>query len=569
MEHEEQAHGDPSMGESEQEAAKAAGWYMWPVGEKGAAAIKSFVKDRSVDVSNAFRKLSAKMEDLDREVFDKGFDYMALRISKPTEPSIEQVQRAEPPLNMKGRVVFFSMSGCEDCRAVRSLLRKKGLPYIEINVDVYPHRKLELEERTGTSSLPQVFFNEAFIGGIDELKAMEASRELDEKLKQVFEHECPSTGPQPPVPGEENDSLTGNKDNLADMAEKLKEKVQIKDRLYKIHWFTRCFVGSEAVGILAENENCSKEEGVELGKKLVSKLFFQPVLSESTFEDDNQLCRFLEHDPVVMTYCFNFEEKLLMYEPKPMKEIEVSFRKVTQAIFEQYVSEDGKHVDYERISKSAEFKRYLSITHQLQRINLLGLTREEKLAFFINLYNAMAIHAVIALGHPDGPLDRRKFFGDFQYLIGGCPYSLSAIENGVLRANQRPPYSLLKAFGPMDNRLKVSLQEPTPLIHFALSCATKSSPGVNSYTSANIDAELRFAARSFFREGGITIDMETRTVMLNQIMNWYSVDFGNSELEKLKWVVDYLEPVKAEDLMQLMEGEFKVVYEPYDWSPNF
>ncbi|MCO5608180.1 hypothetical protein L7F22_062386 [Adiantum nelumboides] len=458
MEQEGQSQADTSMAEKEQEAAKAAGWYMWPVGEKGAAVIKSFVKERSVDVSNAFRKLSAKMEDLDREVLDKGFDYMALHISKPTEPtepSVEQVQRVDPPLNMKGRIFFFSMSGCEDSRAVRSLLRKKGLPYIEINVDVYPHRKLELEERTGTSLLPQVFFNDVFIGGIDELKAMEASRELDEKLKPVFEHECPATAPQPPLLGEERDSTTSNKDNLADMVESLKEKVQIKDRLHKMHWFTRCFIGSEAVGVLAENENCSSEEAVELGRKLVSKFFFQHVLSENDFEDESHLYRFLEHDPVVMTYCYNFEGRLNLCEPKSLTEIEGSLRKVTQAIFEQFVSEDGRHVDFEGISKSAEFKRYLSIVHQLQRISFFGSTREERLAFFINLYNAMVIHAVMALGHPDGPLDRRKFFGDFQYLVGGSPYSLSAIENGVLRANQRPPYSLIKAFGPKDNRLKV------------------------------------------------------------------------------------------------------------------
>eukprot|EP00250_Pteridium_aquilinum_P013003 c21072_g1_i1 orf=629-2344(-) len=548
------------------------GAWMWPMGEKGSAALKNFVKDRGADVSNALRILSAKMEDLDREVFDKGFDYMQvqLHIKSVEEPCMQQraPQSVDPPLKIKGRIMFFSMSGCEDCRAVRHLLRKKGLPFVEINVDVYPHRKLELEERTGTSSLPQVFFNESFVGGIDELKAMEASRELDERLKQVFENECPATAPLLPVPGEEYDSLLGKKDDLVEVAQRLKEKVQIKDRLHRMQWFTRCFLGSEAVGILAENENCSREEAVDIGRKLEGKFFFQHVLRENKFEDENYMYRFLEHDPVVMTYCLNFEGKINELEPKTAKEMEDSLRKVTQAIFEQYVSEDGKHVDYQRISSSTEFKRFLNIAHQLQRIDVVKASREEKLAFFINLYNAMAVHAVIAFGHPDGPLNRRKFFGDFQYLIGGCLYSLSAIENGVLRANQRPPYSLIKAFGPKDNRLKVSLLEQTPLVHFALSCAAKSSPAVNCYTSSNIDAELRFAARSFFRDGGIVIDMETRTVTLSQIMKWYSVDFGNSELEVLKWIVDYLEPAKAEDLIQLLEGEFKIVYEPYNWSPN-
>lgn len=83
------------------------------------------------------------------------------------------------------------------------------------------------------------------------------------------------------------------------------------------------------------------------------------------------------------------------------------------------------------------------------------MSREEKLAFFINLYNMMAIHAILVWGHPVGPLERRKLFGDFKYVIGGCTYSLSAIENGILRGNQRPPYNLMKPFSAKDKRAKV------------------------------------------------------------------------------------------------------------------
>jgi len=86
----------------------------------------------------------------------------------------------------------------------------------------------------------------------------------------------------------------------------------------------------------------------------------------------------------------------------------------------------------------------------------LDLSREEKLAFFINLYNMMTIHAISILGHPDGALERRKLFGEFKYVIGGSTYSLSAIQNGILRGNQRPPYNLKKPFGAKDKRLKVS-----------------------------------------------------------------------------------------------------------------
>lgn len=94
------------------------------------------------------------------------------------------------------------------------------------------------------------------------------------------------------------------------------------------------------------------------------------------------------------------------------------------------------------------------MAQDLQRTDLSELSPDEKLAFFLNLYNAMVIHAVIRVGHPESIMDRR-FFSDFQYVVGGHPYSLSTIHNGILRNNRRPPYSLVKPFGSEDKRLEV------------------------------------------------------------------------------------------------------------------
>lgn len=107
------------------------------------------------------------------------------------------------------------------------------------------------------------------------------------------------------------------------------------------------------------------------------------------------------------------------------------------------------------VTDTASFLRYLRIIEELQRVEMQDMSREEKLAFFINLYNMMAIHAILVWGHPVGPLERRKMFGDFKYVIAGCTYSLSAIQNGILRGNQRPPYNLMKPFSAKDKRAKV------------------------------------------------------------------------------------------------------------------
>lgn len=96
------------------------------------------------------------------------------------------------------------------------------------------------------------------------------------------------------------------------------------------------------------------------------------------------------------------------------------------------------------------------------------MSREDKLAFFINLHNMMAIHAILVCGHPNGALDRRKIFGDFKYVIGGDTYSLSSIQNGILRGNQRPPYNLMKPFGANDKRSRVSYSFHVFLMHSIL-----------------------------------------------------------------------------------------------------
>lgn len=96
------------------------------------------------------------------------------------------------------------------------------------------------------------------------------------------------------------------------------------------------------------------------------------------------------------------------------------------------------------------------MVQNLQRVDLFALLPDEKLAFFLNLYNAMVIHAVIMRGYPKGMIERKSFVSDIQYVVGGSSYSLNAIRNGILRSNQRAPYALVKPFSAGDNRLQVN-----------------------------------------------------------------------------------------------------------------
>lgn len=579
--------------------------YAWP--EK-AVAVKNFVKEKSaVAVSSLLRRLSGKSndgqdgpdEEHENNIGNREKKEVSVspRESAACESSPKTVERygwnplsligisreadAEnknehagnetvitEPLPMKGHIILYTRLGCQDCKEARVFLHKKRLRYVEINIDVYPGRKLELEKIAGSSAVPRLFFNEVLIGGMSELKSLDESGKLEEKIEYVISEVPSFEAPLPPLSGEDDLSSSGSIDELALIARKMKENIVVKDRFYKMRRFTNSFLGSEAVDFLSEDQYLEREEAVEFGRKLASKLFFQHVLDENVFEDGNHLYRFLDDDPLV-SQCQNIPRGVIEAKPKPIIEISSRLRFLFCAILEAYTSEDRRHVDYRSIHGSEEFARYLRIIEELQRVELHDMPREEKLSFFINLYNMMAIHAILVWGHPSGPLERRKLFGDFKYVIGGCTYSLSAIYNGILRSNQRPPYNLTKPFGIKDKRIKMILPYPEPLVHFALVNGTRSGPALRCYSPGDIDKQLTAAAHDFLRSGGLIVDLDAKTVYVSKIFRWYSSDFGKNEVEMLKHGANYLEPEQSQTLLELLSStQLKLLYQPYDWGLN-
>ncbi|XP_027938594.1 uncharacterized protein LOC114193094 [Vigna unguiculata] len=564
--------------------------------------LRDFVKEKSIiAVSMVLRRLSVKRDEYTvvksddmgkdpsylsresdtKEVPEKTVEktiWNPLNYIKTSSVDAENrtVSREEPinegpslPIPMKGRIILYTRLGCPECKEVRKFLYMKRLRYVEINIDVFPSRKMELEKNSGSTSIPKVFFNGILIGGLSTLKSLSESGKLNEKIDYLI-NEAPSFEcPVPPLSGEDDVSSRGALDEMALIVRKMKECIVVKDRFCKMRRFTNCFVASDAVDFLSEDQLLERKEAVEFARKLASKLFFQHVFDENLFEDGNHLYRFLDDDPTVASFCYNIPRGIITVKPKPMTEVASRLRLLSYAMFEAYASEDGRHVDYRSMHGSEEFARYLRIIEELQRGEVCDLSREEKLAFFINLYNMMTIHAILVWGHPSGALERRKLFEDFQYVIGGFTYSLSAIQNGILRANQRQPYTLMKPFGAKDKRLRVALPFPESLIHFALVYGTRSGPSLRCYSPGDIDRELMDAARNFLRNGGLSIDFTAKVAHATKILKWFSVDFGRNEAEVLKHVSSYLHPADSELLLDLLAtSELKVIYQPYDWGLN-
>jgi len=81
------------------------------------------------------------------------------------------------------QVTLYTTSWCPYCTAAKSLLKKKGIAFEEIDVDGKPELRKAMTERAGgRTSVPQIFIGATHVGGSDDLHALDARGELDKLL---------------------------------------------------------------------------------------------------------------------------------------------------------------------------------------------------------------------------------------------------------------------------------------------------------------------------------------------------------------------------------------------------
>lgn len=81
------------------------------------------------------------------------------------------------------KVVVYSSAYCGFCLRAKALLEKKGVEFTEIMVDEEPAKRMEMEERSGRSSVPQIFIDDFHVGGFDDMVELDMDDELDPRLK--------------------------------------------------------------------------------------------------------------------------------------------------------------------------------------------------------------------------------------------------------------------------------------------------------------------------------------------------------------------------------------------------
>ena len=218
-------------------------------------------------------------------------------------------------------------------------------------------------------------------------------------------------------------------------------------------------------------------------------------------------------------------------------------------VLRKYVNTEGKvryaalHND---IGPLSQFVDSLSTISPLSQPALFP-TKEAKLAYWINTYNALVLHA-FASEYPKDKARLGSKVGQFQFFyrrkfkVGGIARSLDDIESKSIR--------------PLDNR-----------IHFSIVCASESCPWLSNeaFTEANVNAKLDARARLFMnQQRNVKVDLAKRTLQLSKIFDWFQKDFSATPADVPKFIGKYRE----KDGGELAKGNWKVLFFDYDWSLN-
>ena len=74
---------------------------------------------------------------------------------------------------------MYSTAVCPYCVMAERLLRAKGVAAIDkVRVDLDPQRRVEMMEKTGRRTLPQIYIGDTHVGGYDDLVVLERAGEL-------------------------------------------------------------------------------------------------------------------------------------------------------------------------------------------------------------------------------------------------------------------------------------------------------------------------------------------------------------------------------------------------------
>ena len=221
-------------------------------------------------------------------------------------------------------------------------------------------------------------------------------------------------------------------------------------------------------------------------------------------------------------------------EVKNTAPVEVFNHTSLDALLKANVSAAG-NVNYEGFRKNRTALRAY-ITSLGENMPTEAWTRDDRLAYWMNAYNAMTIDLILRNLPLKSIKDIDKPWNQRLWKLSEKWYNLDEIEHKILRKMN------------------------DPRIHFGINCASFSCPPLlnEAFTSDKVDAQLDFLAKQFVNDTQRNT-ISASSIKVSKIFTWFAKDF-----KKDGSLIDFLNKYSNTPI----NGNAKKSYRDYDWSLN-
>lgn len=485
-----------------------------------------------------------------------------------------------------GRITVFSRDDCCHCTRSAEKLRANSIPFVAISLSAYPEKRADMVSLSNCLTVPQVFFNDEYIGGADDLSAFLSKWESKEEALDYYKQEVeskpdpvdkrleqPTTPPEIqrlPPPRDQKLSVVmpdGSLQSVLEVTEMLQKILPCENNRRVITEYKRSFHGSDAIrafrrhfpGLLQSNQDACRFGDTLVAAKIIKRANENKATRNNAFEANNTLYRLTCHQsPHILNSFRIWTERV---EPDSMILLQ-RLRCLLGRVENALTNKEGL-VNYKNAQNIPDFAVFEEAVCELQGVDLGKMKRNMRMAFCINVYNLMIKYAFMKVGIGKTAMSRRDFFSKVKMNIGGDILSFNDIENGILRG---------KKFSSDDPRRRLALEETDCRIHFALNCGANGCPPVMNFTAGAIEEELRIVAQAFCEtDDNVRICSEKNTLYLSKIFFWYRSDFTSVNRSLSDQILSYLRGTRKEKLEGILnksEKPITVKFMSYDWGTN-
>ena len=210
-------------------------------------------------------------------------------------------------------------------------------------------------------------------------------------------------------------------------------------------------------------------------------------------------------------------------------------------------------VDYDAFAKAQEFQQYL---HNLDAARLESMSKDERLAFWINAYNAYTIQLINQHKERESIRNINMFLG---VLRGKRPW-----KEEIVRGAGR----FLSLDEVLNKIIRVEFKEPR--IHMALVGAAISSPPLRgeAYEGSKLEQQLDDQTRTFLRERQTAnrLDLGNSILNLSPIFDWNRADFGKTNEAIIRFVAPYFNG--RGEKAAFAASRLTLEFTDFDWALN-